>query len=1232
MARTGRADINLTLGIDPAFSARRIANEMTEGFKQAGNQAGLDYNESFSRQIDQLEPRVARAMRKTSAALLQVDEASAKVASRFIETTRAQEGLAKATDDYNRVVADATAGEQDRVRALESVQQAEKDAAASTRLLIAERAKLNRANASTASSLALVDKALGDIGKEQSAGQTLLTTGKFISALRAVAIPAVGAVAAIGGASVISGAAALTHALWMIPAGAGAAAAAIGSVKIATLGFSDAIENMSDPEKFYEALQNLSPNAQQAALAVQALLDPLRQLKNATQDAFFADAAPMINQLAQQYLPMIEQLTTGIGGAFNSAFKSVFNQLLTPDTQAVLQDTVNNLVLAFERLAPAAGPFVDAITRIVQTGASYLPDMASAITDAAEGFADFIKQAQDSGDLERWFQLGIDAASAFWDLLKTLGKAFVALAPTGVKAIREITTIIEGLTPPVVLFMNNLNAVLGPIAGIAEATKQMYNVVGPIFERIGSMIDKIGNHPLTKLVVPGWARAGLQGLAPSSSFTPMPSLFPAGGSGSSATDFDIGAIFGLPKVGPAKAGEYRTRDGKSRRLPRNPNSSSSILDGLFGVPDGGYPMPAAPPDKSSGSGSKADEPPFTADPSLYSLDSVPIGSFPGDAAASSAPMAASPDAVAAGALPPVNMAAIPQLLGTNAAISAIGGIAQGMGIGMMSGIGGPNSPTNRPFDGAHHDYGQAGDFSNSSGPTPEMRNLALWLASNFGPLIEELIYNDDMGGVGIKSGVPVDAAATFGATDHRNHVHVAVRDEIVPQFLQAMQENLLGGFAGDAGYFSINQDAITNAENDRLSAKEAVEEARLRVLELEAKGDATQSQLLAARNNVLQANRRYDESETKLAEARQGSYKKFDSQFTKQAKDTTDSLSNAASGLSQIGASLANDFGISEGLPGIAKWLTTFLANLAFAPALGALTAVSAVGNANSGTTGASGLVGMFAPPVGPMDASAMGPTPLGGGVGTQLIPAQYPLMKTPLKFDQGGMLPPGGVGVNMTNKPEPVLTPDQWTQVQGAMQSSTPVPHGTSGATPGPQAGPPSTEMTSRSPSQVGGGGFAGLGGMPMQASSTAVSAAGLGLDAFAPGAGQAASAAAQIGIQLANRAAGYAGQVAGIAVGGLMETFLPSGSEVADPSKSWIGRIASGISGARPATANAAGGSAPAKPPTPQPATATAGGGGPVVLIENMVNQTPDGGQAIANQVARQAQTGYMSRMGAR
>ena len=1234
MARRSSADIALTLGINPEFDARRLASEFQQGFKQAGNQAGIDYNESFTRQIDQLPPKVSRAMRKTAAALGQVDEAAAKVSSRFHESQEAADALARANEDLARVNAEVTSTEEDKARALAVATAAQDRHTSSTRALIAERAKLNRANQATATSLALVNQSLIDIGDEGSLGQTVLTTGKYISALRAIAIPAVMGAAAIGMAGVVSSAAALTHSLWMIPAGAGAAVAAIGSVKIATLGFSDAIENMADPEKFYEALQNLSPNAQQAALAIQALTEPLKQLKNATQDAFFANAAPMLNQLAQQYMPMIQQLTTGISGAFNSAFTSVFDQLMTADSMGVIQDTINNVVSAFQRLAPAAGPFVDAITRIVQTGSKYLPGIADAITNAAIGFADFIKQAQNSGELEKWFQMGLDAASEFWEILKIIGKTFVALAPTGIEALRSIKVIIEALSPPVILFINNLNSVLKPIAGIAEAVINMYKVVGPIFDRIGAVLDRIASNPLARIAMPGWLKSAfntpgaISGNFGAMPGTSLPGLFGSGG----GSWGDLEAIFG--KVGPAPAGKYRTRDGKTRDLP---SRSGTGIFNIPGVPDGGYAMPPAPVDDaaggSGGKGKKADEPPFTADPSTYSIDSIPIGSFFGDAPA--APLAAEApqmDAAPQAGLPPINVAAIPQLLGTNPAISAVGVVGQQLGVPIFSGIAGPNSPTKRPFDGGWHDTGQAGDFSNSSGPTPEMRSMALWLASNFGPLIEELIYNDDMGGVGIDKGVPVDAAATFGPTAHRNHIHLAVRDELVPQFLQAMQENLLGGFAGDAGYFEVDQGRVSSLQQELEEIKRRIEIERMAYRKLEASGTADQLQMARARDAVLRAEADYFAKQKQIDEERLGTYKKFDSDFTKVADDTTGSLKSTANGLSDIGAALSNDFGISEGLPGIAKWLTTFLANLAFAPMLGALSAVSAVGNANSGTTGASGLIGMFAPPVGPMDPSAMGPNPLGGGVGSPLPgqaqnmqAAQYPLMK----FDDGGMLPPGGMGINLTNKPEPVLTGEQWAQIQTSMQSATPVQHGTSGATPGPVAG---GESTSRAPSAVGGGGFSGLGGLPMQAINTAVSAAGLGLDAFAPGAGQAASAAAQIGIQLANRAAGYAGQVAGIAVGGLMETFLPNNSEVADPAKSWIGRIASGISGARPAVPNQANSSAPAKPPAmPQQATAT-GGGGPVVLIENMVNQTPDGGQTIANQMARQAQTGYLSRMGAR
>jgi len=152
----------------------------------------------------------------------------------------------------------------------------------------------------------------------------------------------------------------------------------------------------------------------------------------------------------------------------------------------------------------------------------------------------------------------------------------------------------------------------------------------------------------------------------------------------------------------------------------------------------------------------------------------------------------------------------------------------------------------------------------------------------------------------------------------------------------------------------------------------------------------------------------------------------------------------------------------------------------------------------------------------------------------------------------------------------------------------------------------------------------------------SSAVSMAAPALDAMAPGAGQ----AAKTGVQLANRTIGYLGQVAGIGVGGLLETILPHGSALADPNKSWVGRIASGVAGARPALPNTAGGeenpAGPSAPPqTPEQAQAlqaqNGGGqaGGPMVHVENMNNYSNDGGQTISNQIARSQMSSYMSGM---
>lgn len=372
-----------------------------------------------------------------------------------------------------------------------------------------------------------------------------------------------------------------------------------------------------------------------------------------------------------------------------------------------------------------------------------------------------------------------------------------------------------------------------------------------------------------------------------------------------------------------------------------------------------------------------------------------------------------------------------------------------------------------------------------------------------------------------------------------------------------------------------------NEANDRITeAKQRAADAATEAAQVEKDLYSTAEERKRAQDALKRANDAVDDAiknrdrverdantaMDELSEAKLGTFR--ENQKAAQARKNA---------LGDIGAPLADDFGLSEGLPGIAKWLTTFVANLALAPMTGQLAAQSAA----SPIQGGFGMFGM----VGANNIAA-GNTPLGLSSGAT---PYYPSI---------GPAPLGG-----------------------AVGAPLPAPVGPA-TTPGPVG--PATPNTSQQPAPgAAGAGFQGIGGLPLAAAEAGAAAA----DIMAPGTGQ----AAQTGLKLANRAAAFTGQLAGIGVGGLMETLLPNDSPLADPSKSWLGRIAAGFAGARPALPNTAGGEKPAQTPEEAAALQAQNGGGqangPMVQIENLVNQTPDGGQQVAAQIGRQQLSMYAS-----
>jgi hypothetical protein len=120
-------------------------------------------------------------------------------------------------------------------------------------------------------------------------------------------------------------------------------------------------------------------------------------------------------------------------------------------------------------------------------------------------------------------------------------------------------------------------------------------------------------------------------------------------------------------------------------------------------------------------------------------------------------------------------------------VDAFTGMAQKYGLQMTSGY--------RPGDPGWHGANRARDFSNGTGPTPQMMQFAQFLASNYGRNLKELIYTPL--GFSIKNGQQV---APYAQGSHYNHVHVAYANGIGQGMAfnslrgaQAWENSMVGG-------------------------------------------------------------------------------------------------------------------------------------------------------------------------------------------------------------------------------------------------------------------------------------------------------------------------------------------------------------------------------------------------------------------------------------------------------
>lgn len=143
-------------------------------------------------------------------------------------------------------------------------------------------------------------------------------------------------------------------------------------------------------------------------------------------------------------------------------------------------------------------------------------------------------------------------------------------------------------------------------------------------------------------------------------------------------------------------------------------------------------------------------------------------------------------------------------MGSVGGVDSFTPMARGHGLTMTSG--------NRPGDKGWHGVNRARDYSNGTGPTPQMMAFARFLASSYGSNLKELIYTPL--GFSIKNGQRVPPYARAG---HYNHVHVAYAGGPgMPAFLPSQREAM--AWENKATLGNVKVSSITSNSSEGMGA------------------------------------------------------------------------------------------------------------------------------------------------------------------------------------------------------------------------------------------------------------------------------------------------------------------------------------------------------------------------------------------------------------------------------
>lgn len=328
----------------------------------------------------------------------------------------------------------------------------------------------------------LLGKALGGAG---IAGLVKLAAGAK-TAMLAIAGLAAGIAALHTVVQTGAALAPLTGLLALLPGVALTAAAALGSLKLATSGVGDAFAQAlaaDNPKKLAEAMKDLSPAARSVTLELARLHPLLLRVRNTAQQALFK---PLVGQLTATAHALSGPISAGaaqVAGQFGLAGRAVARFVRESTTVHAIRDAFGTAAVSIHALLPAIQPVLTGLRNLGVLGTTFLPGIANSVSQVAQRFGAWLQQIVASGQAARWIHNALATLKQVGTVLSNVGgilkSVFSAASAAG-----------SGFLGVIGQALAQLNAFLKTAAG-QQALTAIFTALGTIGQTLGPVIGAL---------------------------------------------------------------------------------------------------------------------------------------------------------------------------------------------------------------------------------------------------------------------------------------------------------------------------------------------------------------------------------------------------------------------------------------------------------------------------------------------------------------------------------------------------------------------------------------------------------------------------------------------------------------------------------------------------------------------------------------------------------------------